>query len=425
VPQQTEGRQRAGAVIANNMIYWRVLGAGVGAFATRLGDSCPEPREWFDEPRPQAAPDAAPLEPTRPLAEYIDIDVNLPSPNPDPALVQRLHVEISRTLAADDHWMPYYFERGFSSQRLFPPTTTRPPGPPAAGFNDSGNIAWHDPGELLFSLAAAYPYLDPELQARVQSYGAQELARYSPLVDLPYSPRPWLLEGAAREPYEVPMRQNLNVWPPPAAPLNSLYALWLWSKNTGDWSYAREHWEEINSLYEARRSDMSYYADIAGVLGYIRLAEESGHTAEAQSARLVALAALENGKDVSAFIQRARRDYPEGDSRTGGLFLPAFYGITPEIGLFLREQTGGRALAEVYEQEGPDRLTWWYLTRAGSHGEASESSFIPPIAGWSHFMAHAYIAGDSQAQLSKYLDFAWAPADLYSIQKLVATIQAP
>ncbi|MGQ9490412.1 MAG: LamG domain-containing protein, partial [Anaerolineae bacterium] len=47
-----------------------------------------------------------------------------------------------------------------------------------------------------------------------------------------------------------------------------------------------------------------------------------------------------------------------------------------------------------------------------------------PLAGWSHFMAHAYILGDSRSQLRRWLDRPWARGDLYSIQKIVATIHA-
>ncbi len=50
---------------------------------------------------------------------------------------------------------------------------------------------------------------------------------------------------------------------------------------------------------------------------------------------------------------------------------------------------------------------------------------MAPIAAWSHFMAHAYLLGDSQETLRKYLDRPWGKGDLYSIQKIVATIHAP
>ena len=69
-------------------------------------------------------------------------------------------------------------------------------------------------------------------------------------------------------------------------------------------------------------------------------------------------------------------------------------------------------------------VCWWFLTRAGSHGENSESSYLPPTAAWSHFLGHAYLTHDPQSDLALWLDDAWAVGDLYSIQKIVATIEA-
>lgn len=326
-------------------------------------------------------------------------------------------------VATNAHLMPFYLERGFTSSAVFPQTTQNDIEPPQIEFQSHGNAFWHDPGELLYTLALAYPYLDQPLQQSVREYMAAEMQRYPPLKDLSLSPRPWLTEGVAREPYGVPFRAELNVWPPPAASLWTLYGLWLWSKNTGDWSYAREHWDEIQALYMARRERLNFYSDIAGLIGYVRLAQELGKKPEAQEAQTRAVRALERGKDFRRFAEYARKMYPSSRAATG-VNLPVFFGLTPEIGLFLREQTRGAALAELYRQEGTDRLTWWYLTRVGIHGESPESSFVLPSAAWSHFLAHAYIAGDDQQTLVKWLDRPWGLGDLYSIQKIVATLQA-
>jgi hypothetical protein len=98
--------------------------------------------------------------------------------------------------------------------------------------------------------------------------------------------------------------------------------------------------------------------------------------------------------------------------------------MTPEIGLYLREQTNGTASSYLATREQGDSLRWWYLTRVGAHGETNETSYVSPFAAWSHFLAHAYIMGDSQSTLRSWLDRPWGRGDLYSIQKIVATIHA-
>jgi hypothetical protein len=65
------------------------------------------------------------------------------------------------------------------------------------------------------------------------------------------------------------------------------------------------------------------------------------------------------------------------------------------------------------------------MTRAGVHAEYGETSFVAPNAAWSHFLAHAYLLADRQQTLRQYIDRPWAVGDLFSIQKLVATISAP
>ena len=80
------------------------------------------------------------------------------------------------------------------------------------------------------------------------------------------------------------------------------------------------------------------------------------------------------------------------------------------------------AAGMVWERESGDGLRWWYMTRAGAHAEIGETSYVAPNAAWSHFLAHAYLLGDSQQMLRAYLDRPWARGDLFSLQKLVATI---
>ena len=145
------------------------------------------------------------------------------------------------------------------------------------------------------------------------------------------------------------------------------------------------------------------------------------------------MSALEAGQVITPYITYAksitqywtpRDDQPEWGTFEGW-YLPVFFGLTPEIGLYLREQTDGLAAAHVLSRETGDGLRWWYITRAGIHAEEGESAFVSPVAGWSHFTAHAYILGEGRSQLRRWLDRPWGRGDLYSIQRLVATIQAP
>ena len=100
-------------------------------------------------------------------------------------------------------------------------------------FMANGNVYWFDPGEQLYTLAMAYPYLSSNLQTQVKNYMAGEMTRYPPLQDLPYhdTNHNWLGSGMPKEPYPIPFRADINNWPPVSTNITTIYGLWLWSEN--------------------------------------------------------------------------------------------------------------------------------------------------------------------------------------------------
>ena len=440
-PRVTEGHQRSGAVIANGMIYWRVIAGGLAGISHRSGGACPTPQVWTlntttSSPNSNENMPDDPAATTRSLDEYVTLDLTTPKSNPDPALVERLRKEISGIISSGNHMMPFVLERGFSEPYLWPyniaNTCSSAPCLPIISYNTgitSGNVYWHDPGELLYSMALAYPYLDSQLQAQVKVYMSQEMANLPPLRNLPWSGNPnplpaWLTLGTAREGYEVPYRSQLNIWPPPAANMSALYSLWLWSKNTGDWSYVESHWADAQALFNARKDNMNYYADISGAIGYARMADHLGKTSDFSDGLGAAVAAMQAGLNFDSYRQRAENEYLDPREIATGWYAPTLYGITPEVGLYLREQFNGIVVSYLASKEVGDGLRWWYLTRAGAHAEEGETSYVAPIAAWSHFLGHAFVNGDSQSTLKQWLDRPWGLGDLFSIQKITATIQA-
>ena len=434
-PRVTEGAVRGGVVAAEGMLYWRVIEGGLAGIAHREGSTCPAPLVYTHTiTTPPMLPAYQPdhpirLDATRPLTDYILLDLTSPAAAPNMLLAGKLRLAVSELVSGSQHLVPFFLERGFTNPQIWPADTQADKtGIPAITFGANGNADWHDPAELLYSLALAYPYLDAPLQAQVKAYIEAELERYPLLEDLPWgdASRDWLHQGAPRERYAVPMRGQLNNWPPPAAPITGLYALWLWSRNTGDWSYAQAHWPQARSLFNSRQGSLdTYYANLAGAFGYARLAQHFGDSAAQAEASAAALSALQAGLDFPARQQAAAAAYLDPRQRATGWYLPVFYGMTPEVGLYLREQTAGQARQHVLEREGGDSLRWWYLTRAGVHAEEGETSYVAPIASWSHFLAHAYILGDTQEDLLRWLDRPWGRGDLYYIQKLAAALGAP
>jgi uncharacterized repeat protein (TIGR01451 family) len=424
-PRVGEGRVHRPAVIANGVIYWRVIEGGLAA----IGHSSGIPSEFCSWPSPNLA-----LEQTRSivdhpiaslsslskqsLADYVWNEPVRPVPNPDEELVSRLEEEIQAIVSAG-HLAPFFIERGETAREGVPGDSSHPE-QGLVKFRP-GNLYWFDPGELVYTLSLAYPYLSSGLQSQVRMYLQNEMSIYPPLQPLP-GDATWLTNGARRETYSVTV--SLHVWPPAAPPLSTLYALWAYADATGDWTYLQSHWPEIDALFDDKKNEVDNYAAISGAIGYARIAAHLGHVAEAQEGEDVAVAAMIAGENFSAFLETANTRYPDPRNQTTGLRAPVFFGLVPELGRFLRDTNRDTISAYL------DALTdycdgefLWYLTRLGLQEEIGESSFHGPELAWSVFLAKAYVQGVDRAELQAYLDRPWGLGDLYYLQKLVTAIE--
>lgn len=352
-------------------------------------------------------------------ASYVWAEPVRPVSNPPADLVQRLNDEVRRIVDAGGHLLPYFLERGFTTHMLFPGDSLYP----ADGLAtcQPGNIYWFDPGELVYTLSIAYPYLSSDLQSRVRSYLSAEMARYPPLQPLPWPPE-WLTNGIARESYPVSFRPSC--WPPPDPPLSTLYALWAYARYTGDWAYVQNRWSQIDALFDRKKGSIDSYAAISGAIGYARIAQHLGRTADAAEGERVAVAAMTRGLNFQQFLTTANARYPDPRNQQTGWRAPVFFGLVPEVGRYISDTNRITAMAYLNDLTDSDGVFLWYITRLGLQGEIGESSFHGPDLAWSIFLARAYVMGDTQETLRGWLDRPWGLGDLYFIQKLVATIEA-
>ncbi|MFZ5917182.1 MAG: PQQ-binding-like beta-propeller repeat protein [Chloroflexota bacterium] len=420
-PRVGEGRVHRPAVIANGVIYWRVIEGGLAAIGHSASgqsqpylwtDSGPAPRQLLEQP-------PAPTTGVQALSDYVWNEPVRPVPYPDAALVARLEQEVQAVVSAG-HLAPFFLERGFTTKEGVPGDSSHPEDG-LVKFSPSGNVYWFDPGEMVYTLSLAYPYLSSGLQSQVRAYLQTEMALYPPLDALPWPPD-WRTDGTRRERYTV---TNMpNVWPPPAPPLSTLYALWAYADATGDWAYLQNRWSQIDSLFDSKKSQVDSYAAISGAIGYARIAAHLGRNTEAQEGENVAVSAMTNGQNFSTFMQTANTRYPDPRTQTTGLRAPVFFGLVPEIGHYLRDTIGStvtdylNTLTDYYDGE-----YLWYLTRLGLQKEDGESSFHGPELAWAVYLALAFTQEIDRTELQRYLDRPWGTGDIYHLQKLVATIE--
>jgi uncharacterized repeat protein (TIGR01451 family) len=425
-PRVGEGRSAGHrpVVIANGIIYWRVVQAGLAAIGHSTNPRS-TPYVWASQEASGAESDV--LEPpasnalvqsSQSLSSYVWQEPIRPVPFPDSDLVELLEEEVQAVIEAG-HMAPYFIERGFTTPQGIPGDSSDSG---IVRFGPSGNVYWFDPGELVYTLSIAYPYLSSGLQNQLWAYLQNEINLYSPLERLPW-PADWLTGGARREPYEVTV--GVSVWPPPSPPLSTLYALWAYADATGDWGYMADHWSQIRALFNDKKDEVDSYAAISGAIGYARIADHLGHTAQAQEGEDVAVAAMLAGQDFSTFLGTANHRYPDPRNSPTGLRSPVFFGLVPEVGRYLRDTNGSEVAAYLAEMtDYYDGQYLWYLTRLGLQRERGETSFHGPELAWSVFLAKAFTEDITSIELQRYLDRPWGIGDMYYLQKLVAAIEA-
>jgi hypothetical protein len=432
-PRIGEGWARTGAAVGSGRIFWMPAPNGLAAIGPANGITNPPLPAPAPAPTPGPLPGPVAISPSA-LSQYVWADAARPAVIPAD-LSQRLEQEVSRIVATNEHLMPFYLERGFHGRGSWPPDVGSDSEPAVVA---NSNAFWYDPGELVYTLSAAYPYLSPALQTQVKAYLQAEMNRFPPLQPLPWPPDSWLKQGRAREYYPVPapIRNSLSAWPPPATPIQTIYALWVYARATGDWNYVRSVWPGIQSLFNAKKTSINSYAEIAGAIGYARIAQQLGYPAEASAGEAAAVAAMQAGLNFAQWRDRANALYPMDPSRapgvTGAPVEPpgrrggVFFGLTPEVGRYLRDTNLAAVDYTVNDIAGyPNGTYLWYATRVGLQGETGESSYHSPEIGWSVFLAQAYVRQARQTQLRYWLDRPWGAGDLWFIQKLVATIEAP
>lgn len=423
-PEVGEGHARAGAVAAEGRLFWRVGASGLAAIGPGDGTgTLPLATPSVSLSTSRDLPGAAPVS-QQALSEYVWTEPYRPD-HVAPDLRLLLQQEVERIVETDEHLMPFYLERGFHGPGSWPPDVSNEVEPASVA---NSNAFWYDPGELILTLSLAYPYLDSLLQARVRAYLATEMERFPPLLPLPWPTDSWLIQGRAREPYPVPMRGSPNTWPPPGVPIQTLYALWRYAQSTGDWEYLSARWNQIYELFYAKKDTIDSYAEIAGAIGYARIARQLGHQDQADVGEEVAVQAMHAGRDFAQWLEKANKRYPPDPNRPDerpGLRTPVFFGLTPEVGRYLRD-TNLAAVEHVLDDVAgyPNGSFLWYVTRSGVQAETGETSYHSPEIGWSIFLAEAYIRQATQDQLRYWLDRPWGLGDLWYLQKLVATIEA-
>ncbi len=300
------------------------------------------------------------------------------------------------------------------------------------GIGGPGLFYYTTPAETIYTLSAAYPYLSDGLKTQVKQYLTTEIATYPPHQQGHYNPvtgNPTDLIGAKREYFASDPTLSFNMWPGAPVQPEVLYAIWAYANNTNDWTYATNNYTALRAIYTPLRNTntITNYADLAGVIGFARIAQQLGHTADYNDAAAFLTIGYTQGANFNQFLATAQARFPNAMHQyTTPIFFASRVGYHTAIALHFDRDLGSFLAASAqpmvlsYTQSISKNLPLWWLTApAYSHGE---NAYAPPEISWTNFMLHAYVLKDSTDQLLSYLDAPDRKGDLLYLQKLIAVL---
>jgi hypothetical protein len=300
---------------------------------------------------------------------------------------------------------------------------------------------WHNPGELIYTLAIAIPYLPDDLKPQAKNYLESEFSRFPPHTYVHMGPEGALREIAPRPPeyasnwaqfyYQRTKSATVAVnWGtgspvlPWSFPPFNIYACWKYAEVFPEQAPAileelRSKVVELPALGEyGRMHPHILNAYIAGYYGYLNLQSLAG---EARSA------------DVEEWLDAALQERVlslDLDPKTlPGAEAGGFIWLVPELGDYLYKNARSRVEEFINYQDWA--APYWHIARAEeitrvdterNYWEGYRSHIYETA---SQFQARAQILKWPRAKLERHIDARSVyRGDLTYMQNLVAALQA-
>jgi outer membrane protein assembly factor BamB len=422
------GPDRSCVAVADGRMFWVVGGqvvcvGGPGVPNTATGGpKAPEPLRWSQMPRIDGGNVTGPLghydqNLPREIISAADVTEYVQTPMAARQSPGKLAGDLRARLGAavmeliDGHpWAPLVVELGIAHEERH----------------------FYRAAETMQAVGMALPHLSPPVRKKAVAYLDRLFDDGVPLE------KPVL--GADQPPVAARRREYFDLSPmllessavrPPrsSAEIGDLYAVWAYAHYAGRW---KKVLAQSPTLFDRFRDLLTrplkfdpdagegnavedLNGQIAGVIGYIRLAEKAGRAEEVRlaTAKLAALATERVHFEVADPRLQGRRSHH-------GTF-PRYQFLVPEIGQLLADHAGKQLATNLADLR--RELPVWYQAW-GERLIGGENYVSPPGLARGMFLAMAYGLRATPRELARYLDQPWCRADLYYVEKLTAALRA-
>ena len=306
------------------------------------------------------------------------------------------------------------------------------------------SVSMTEPADVFYALSLAYPYLSSNLQQQVRSYLRNEWSTSQPYKYIDY---PNIQGGTPRNWHALDLDDyNAAFGPSKGHPVANrriqIYAIYLFAQNTDSWDLVQVQYNQIKNDFSkispnfVTRDDGNNSRNIASVIGFIRIADKLGYSADVSSA----LTMLETMVQAKTDHQRLEGDdclstmdsVPGTGSNSAGCLyykqaqhfeiISQFYGMVPELGRILRgyATTASNNIAKWINRNAQG---FWLVNgdTPVQEGEVHKPQYITT-------MSYFHIMSDIQAvdfdRHRQLVDMPACRADVYFIERLVRAIEA-
>jgi hypothetical protein len=319
----------------------------------------------------------------------------------DDPLRARLNAHVTELLEGAP-WMPLHHTLGISGYETY----------------------FDHPNEYFYALSIAVPFLQTNLAEKVKRWLDNIAVETPPFTKDGFDRR----SGRARESYEVPAELRRTG----KGSASSLFGVYAW------WSYcfytSNKTWMELKKLPPLPESPYKFNlqsanagkdeaeklnGDLAGLIGFIRLARASHDPRAGEEARFREL--LELRINLERVNPRILEKTFSASKNLHNYKVTRYCDLVPEVGAALHKWSGGcgPARLKAFREE----RNAWYLA-FGDRMIGGENYTTPLHFSRALFAGATFIEELPGEQLAQFVDVPWCKADLYFIEKCVDALWA-
>jgi hypothetical protein len=321
----------------------------------------------------------------------------------DDRLLRKLNAHIAGLLEGEP-WVPLHHTLGISGYETY----------------------FDHPDEYFYALSIAMPFLHTNVAEKIKQVLDRMAVETPPFAKDGFDRR----LGRARESYDVPGELR-RPGKGSASSLFGVYACWSYCFYTSNKVFVRvkelpplpesPYKFNIRSANSGKDEPEKLNGDLAGIIGFIRLARAGHDQGAEEEARKKFRELLELRINLERVNPRILEKTLSASKSLHNYKLTRYCDLVPEVGAAVHKWSGGCGPANLKAFR--EERNGWYLA-FGDRMIGGENYTTPLHFSRALFAGATFIEQLPGEQLAKFVDVPWCKADLYFIEKCVYALWA-